>query len=305
MENPAADAAPPVPAPTVHVPVMLREVLRGLELSPGLVVVDGTVGGGGHSRKICEQIGSTGRLIGIDRDATMLERARNVLPSVGVTLHRGSYVELPDILRAENIDGADRILVDLGLSSDQLADRSRGFSFYAEGPLDLRFHTGDGPTAAEFLAGAPEAELEQVFRDYGEEPHSRGIAAAIVRQRGTHPLRTAQEFAELVETVVGSKGRGDKHPATRVFQALRLAVNRELEHVQKAVTEVFPRCLRAGGLLVVITFHSLEDRIVKDAFRDATHWDVVTPKPILPTPAEERVNPRSRSAKIRIARRRS
>ena len=284
---------------------MLREVLQGLQLSPGLVVVDGTVGGGGHSRKICERIGPTGRLIGIDRDPSMLDRARGVLPVEDVSLHRGSYVELPDFLQVDGVEAVDRILVDLGLSSDQLADRERGFSFHAEGLLDLRFHTGDGPTAAEFLAGADESELEKVLREYGEEPHSRGIAAAVVRLRASHPIRTGQDLAALVENVVGQQGRGEKHPATRVFQALRLAVNRELEHVQKAVTEIFPQCLRPGGLLAVITFHSLEDRIVKDAFRDASLWEAVTPKPLLPTPAEQRVNPRSRSAKLRIARRRS
>jgi len=302
--DPAA-AAPNSAAPSVHVPVMVREVLRGLDLAPGLTVVDGTVGGGGHSKKICELIGPTGRLIGIDRDPTMLDRARSVLPTAGVSLHRGSYVDLPEFLQQDGVSTVDRILVDLGLSSDQLADRERGFSFHADGPLDLRFHAQEGPAAAEFLANASAAELEQILRDYGEEPHSRGIAAAIVRQRATHPINTALELAELVASVTGHKGRAEKHPATRVFQALRLAVNRELEHVQKALTESFPTCLRPGGLLVVISFHSLEDRIVKEAFRDATLWEVVTPKPILPSPTEERVNPRSRSAKIRIARRRS
>ncbi len=282
---------------------MMREVLRGLELTPGLTVVDGTVGGGGHSRKIGEQIGPNGRLIGIDRDPTMLDRARAVLPTEGVSLHRGSYVELPDFLKADGIAAVDRILVDLGLSSDQLADRERGFSFHADGPLDLRFHA-EGPTAAEFLAKASETELVKIFHDYGEEPQASRIAAAIVRQRTTHPILTALDLADLVGSVTSHKGPSEKHPATRVFQALRLAVNRELEHVQKALAESFPSCLRPGGLLVVISFHSLEDRIVKDAFRDATVWDVVTPKPILPTPTEERVTPRSRSAKIRIARRR-
>jgi 16S rRNA (cytosine1402-N4)-methyltransferase len=305
LERPAASSGQQTHASTVHVPVMLREVLKGLELSSGLIVVDGTVGGGGHSRKICDSLGLTGRLIGIDRDAAMLERARAVLPSTGVTLHRGSYVELPEFLAQDGFDAVDRILVDLGLSSDQLADRERGFSFHAEGPLDLRFHTDEGPTAVAFLAGASEAELVKTFEDYGEEPHSRTIAAAIVRERMTHPIRTAQDLSRLIESAIGQKGRGDKHPATRVFQALRLAVNRELEHVQKGVTEIFPCCLRPGGLLAVITFHSLEDRIVKDAFRDAAIWDVITPKPLLPTPAEQRVNPRSRSAKLRIARRRS
>lgn len=304
VDREPAAAVPPVTAPSVHVPVMVREVLRGLELTPGMIIVDGTVGGGGHSLKICEQIGPAGRLIGIDRDPTMLERARLVLPAENVSLHRGSYVDLTGFLNAENLITVDRILVDLGLSSDQLADRERGFSFHAEGPLDLRFHSGEGPTAAEFLAKAPVEELEQIFREYGEEPHSRGLASAIVKQRATHPIHTAQELAELVASVVGHQGRNDKHPATRVFQALRLAVNRELEHVKKALTDVFPQSLRPGGLLVVIAFHSLEDRLVKEAFRDATVWDVVTPKPLLPTPTEERVNPRSRSAKIRIARRR-
>lgn len=305
LEPPKPRSAPVLHASTVHVPVMLREVLRGLELTAGLTVVDGTVGGGGHSQKIAAAIAPNGRLIGIDRDPSMLERARSVLPTENVILHRGSYVELPEFLLTDGIEAVDRILVDLGLSSDQLADRDRGFSFHAEGTLDLRFHTGEGPSAAEFLAAAPETEIEQALRDYGEEPHSRAIATAIVRERDIHPIRTGAELASLVERVVGQHGRGDKHPATRVFQALRLAVNRELEHVQKAVAEIFPRCLRPGGLLAVITFHSLEDRIVKEAFRDAAVWDVITPKPLTPTPTEQRINPRSRSAKLRIARRRS
>lgn len=302
--RPPDAAASPV-SPTVHVPVLLREVLRGLELMPGLVVVDGTVGGAGHSARMLPTLSPAGRLIGLDRDPEMLDRARQVLPVDAVALHQASYVELPSVLANEGLTSVDRILVDLGLSSDQLADRTRGFSFLSDGPLDLRFNASEGMSAAEWLAEISLEELERVLREYGEEPHSRTIASALIRRRGEQPFRTARELADAVSAAVGSHGLRDKHPATRVFQAVRIAVNDELEHVRRALREVFPQCLKPGGLLAVIAFHSLEDRLVKDAFRDVTTWDVVTPKPVTASPNEERVNPRSRSAKLRIARRKA
>jgi 16S rRNA (cytosine1402-N4)-methyltransferase len=295
----------PDPAPhTIHTPVLLREVLAQLELRPGLRVVDGTVGGGGHSRKILQAIGPDGLLIGLDRDASMLARTKAVLDAPNVALIQRSYADLRDALDDLHIDRVDRILVDLGLSSDQLADDIRGFRFDAPGPLDLRFDSQAGQPAWQLLEQCDAAELAGILTDFGEEPHARAIASAIVAQRSRKPVRTAQELAELVEHVAGPRARRDRHPATRTFQALRIAVNRELDHVQRALTTTFPACLAPGGILAVISFHSLEDRLVKTAFRDRTVWENMTPKPIEPTPAEARFNPRSRSAKLRVARRR-
>ncbi len=289
---------------SVHTPVLLREVLKELELAPGLSVVDGTVGGGGHSREILSRIQPGGKLLGIDRDPMMLRHAAESVTGPDVALRQGSYTELSRLLQDVGWNGVDRILVDLGLSSDQLADSSRGFGFRLAGNLDLRFDTTQGQSAAELLATASVEELERIFREYGEEPLSRLIAESLVNRRLHQPLRTADQLAEAVKACVPGRRRdGDKHPATQIFQALRLAVNEELEHVRRALAEIFPACLNPNGILAVITFHSLEDRLVKHVFRNTDVWDVLTPKPIVPTPAEVRFNPRSRSAKLRLARR--
>lgn len=288
---------------SVHVPVLVREVLRALELQPGLTVVDGTFGGGGHAAKILEQIGDSGRLIGLDRDPQAIARAASLFPQPNVSLHSRSYVDLPELLAEIGVAAVDRVLVDLGLSSDQLADDARGFSFQSDGPLDLRFDATTGVSASELLQTVSEQELTAILHDYGEEPAARRLAQAMLRQQAAMPIRTAAQLAAVVVEALGPAGPRDKHPATRVFQALRIAVNRELEHVQRALEEVFPQVLKPGGLLAVITFHSLEDRLVKDAFRRSDVWNAITPKPIAPTPAETRVNPRSRSAKLRVARR--
>lgn len=290
---------------SVHVPVMLREVLQQLDLHPGLVVADGTVGAGGHSKKIWERIQPGGRLIGTDRDAMMLRWAREALPDPAVILQQGSYVELPTVLAGLELDGVDRFLLDLGLSSDQLEDRERGFSFRAEGPLDLRFDTRQGLSAADYLATATAEQLADDFHNFGEEHHSRQIASYLVEHRGQSPVRTAKELADAVTACLGNKAsNSERHPATRVFQALRIAVNAELQHVQQGVEEIGPQIVRPGGLMAVITFHSLEDRLVKQAFRDKRIWEDLTPKPLVASPAEVRINPRSRSAKLRVARRR-
>lgn len=290
---------------SVHVPVMLREVLQQLDLRPGLVVADGTVGAGGHSRKIWERIQPGGRLIGTDRDAMMLRWAREALLNPAVILHQGSYVELPTVLASLELDGVDRFLLDLGLSSDQLEDRERGFSFRAEGPLDLRFDVRQGLSAADYLATATAEQLAEDFHTFGEEHHSRQIASYLVEHRGQSPIRTAKELADAVTACLGHKAsNSERHPATRVFQALRIAVNAELQHVQQGVEIIGPQIVRPGGLMAVITFHSLEDRLVKQAFRDKQIWEDLTPKPLVASPAEVRINPRSRSAKLRVARRR-
>lgn len=288
---------------SVHVPVLLRETLHALQLTPGLVVVDGTVGAGGHSREILRRIGPESTLIGLDRDAMMLHIAARHLSGPHVHLVQASYADLPGVLADRQIPAVDRILLDLGYSSDQLADKSRGFSFDADGPLDLRFDVRTGESAAELLARIDEAELADIIHRYGEDPHSRRIARNIVEWRNRQPLRTGRDLAQAV---AGSSHRspagGGRHPATRVFQALRIAVNRELEQLETALHNVLYDCLAPAGIVAIISFHSLEDRLVKQAFRESTLWQLLSPKPVVPSPAEQRLNPRARSAKLRVAR---
>lgn len=283
---------------------MLRETLRALELQPGLIVVDGTVGGGGHSREIVSRLVPAGRLIGLDRDLMMLRFAEAAIgQDQPVTLRQSSYAELRGILDSLGIERVDRVLLDLGLSSDQLADESRGFSFSSEGPLDLRFDVASGKPASAFLARASASEIAEVLSVHGEETRSQEIAARI-KERGHLEDITGRELGDLVAELYGRRGRtGGTHPATRVFQALRIAVNKELEELERMLREVLPDCLRPGGLGVIISFHSIEDRMVKMAFRDGDVWEAVE-KPISPTPSEVRINPRARSARIRVARRR-
>ena len=291
----------------VHIPVLRAEILHYLELSAGLCVVDATVGAGGHSVDILEQISPGGTLIGIDRDPMMLGLAATRLQSSPaydvrhVHLVQGSYVSLPDILARRDLTSVDRVLADLGLSSDQLADTGRGFSFESDGPLDLRFDVSAGEPAHEILRTRSADQLAAIFRDFGEERHSDRLARQIVTARKHSPIRTARELAAVVASVIPRRESGGSHPATRIFQALRIAANQELEHVTRFVGEVLPDVVRPGGRAAVITFHSLEDRIIKNAFRDASVWQQVTKKPVEATAAEKRHNPRSRSAKLRVA----
>ncbi len=287
----------------IHQPVLPHEVRESLDLRPGLTVVDATVGAGGHSREIFPLIQPDGLLIGIDRDPMMLELAGRVLniPHPNIVLHQSSYVELPDIMAEHSITGVDRVLADLGLSSDQLADDSRGFSFDANGPLDLRFDPSSGESAAEILASHSVEDLSSIFSEFGEEPFSKQIASAIVGARRHSPIQTSRDLAAFVEAAVSRRGQSSKHPATRVFQALRIAVNEELQHVTDFVDRVLPQVIVSGGRAAIITFHSLEDRLVKRAFRDKQKWQPVTSKPITASSVERRQNPRSRSAKLRVA----
>lgn len=282
---------------------MLREVLQQLELRPGLTVVDGTVGAGGHSSRIAEQIAPDGILIGLDRDSTMLDFAADRIPDGNRHLRQASYSELSSVLQELEINSVDRILLDLGLSSDQLADRDRGFGYATDAPLDMRFDTRSGEPVSSMLARMDAAELEDIFTHYGEERFSAQIAQAIVARRSRQPVRTTTDLRSVVESAIPARFRRDsrRDPATRVFQALRIAVNRELQHLDEALRGPLHDALAPGGRLAIITFHSLEDRLVKDAFRDKSRWTTVTRKPITPTPAEVRVNPRSRSAKLRMA----
>jgi 16S rRNA (cytosine1402-N4)-methyltransferase len=282
-----------------HLPVLPGPVVEHLDLRPGLIVVDGTVGAGGHARQIVELIHPGGRLIGLDRDPMMLAHAELVLDRPGVSLVHASYADLGQVLGDLGLIAADRVLVDLGLSSDQLADEARGFSFDADGPLDMRFDRAMGRPAADLVNRLPERELARIIYEYGEERHSRRIARRIVADR---PLHTARELADVVRRAVPPvKGRWRIHPATRVFQALRIAVNDELDALRTLLDQELPQHLRPGGRAVMISFHSLEDRLIKQAFRDRSRWENLTRKPVTADDVEQAHNPRSRSAKLRAA----
>jgi 16S rRNA (cytosine1402-N4)-methyltransferase len=284
---------------------MPEEVLHWLDAHAGGTYVDGTAGAAGHSCLIAAKAGPAGRVIGLDRDARMIELARETAREQGVTLelHQSSYADAGAVLKNLGIDAVDGFLVDLGLSSDQLAWADRGFSFQGDGPLDMRFDTsGDRPTAAEIVNEWTETELADIFWKFGEERHSRRLARALAERRRTEPFETTGDFAAVIRRAMpGPRGRID--PCTRVFQALRIAVNDELGELERLLEQVH-EWLRPEGRFVVISFHSLEDRMVKHTLRDHAAWEVLTKKVVTATEAEQADNPRSRSAKLRAFRRR-
>lgn len=288
------------PSRTVHVPVLLDEVLEGLEVRPGAVVVDGTMGGGGHLRRLAEAAAPDGRVVGVDRDPRALTRVEDAWVGPPVRLSQANFDAIPEVLEQLQWEAADAILLDIGLSSDQLADRERGFGFDHDGPLDLRFDDEEGRPAWQLLETLGEKQLADIIYQYGEERLSRRIARKIVERRKSDPIRTARELSDLVRRCVPPGG--NIHPATRTFQALRIAVNDELGSLRRALQRL-PDCLKPGGRIAVISFHSLEDRQVKEAFRDDERYVVLTKKPIRPKDAEIARNPRCRSAKLRIAER--
>lgn len=294
---------------TVHIPVLLEEVTKAIAESGALgerVWIDGTLGGAGHATQLISLLRHGDCLIGFDRDPAAIARSESRLSQIkrdcSIKLVNSSYREIPEYIRDGSIGQADAILLDLGLSSDQLEDRERGFSFKFGGPLDLRFDPTQGISAAELLAKATDRELADIIYQYGEERFSRRIARAIVERRLIDPITTAEQLSDLIHRVVPGKIHGRVDSATRTFQALRIAVNHELDHLTGAMAKL-PECLKPGGILVIISFHSLEDRIVKHGMRDHPMLDVLTRKPILPTESEVEQNPRARSAKLRIARR--
>ena len=283
--------------------MLLDEVLQWLEPQAGKRLADGTLGGGGHTRALAERVGESGMVLGIDRDAAAIARAAERLVGLPVRVVHASYADLPDILAELSCEPLDGVLLDLGLSSDQLADDERGFSFHSDGPLDLRFDTSSGRPAWELLRRLPTDALADLIYQFGEERHSRRIAREIVARRERDPIRTAAQLGELLRRIV-PRSRHDKiDPATRTFQALRIAVNGELDELTR-VLAVLPGCLRPGGRLAIISFHSLEDRLVKQAFRDDPRWEPLTKKPIWASELEQERNPRSRSARLRVAERR-
>jgi len=286
---------------SVHVPVMLDEVVGWLDPRPGAVLVDGTLGGGGHTRALAERVGPTGRVVALDRDPAAVDAAEQNLAGLPVELVQANFCDLPEVLKGLEIAAVDGVLLDLGVSSDQLADHTRGFSFAAEGPLDLRFDPARGEPASRLLNRLSADHLAELIHRYGEERYSRRIGRAIVERRREKPIETAAELAELVRRSVPQSRVGRRiDPATRTFQALRIAVNDELKSLEIALRRM-PDCLRAEGRFVVISFHSLEDRLVKEAFRSDQRYEVLTRRPIRPSAEEVGRNPRASSAKLRVA----
>lgn len=304
-----------------HLSVLPEETIRCLSPQAGGIFLDGTVGGGGHAKLVLEASSPDGRLIGLDRDLDALQHAKKVLAPYGdrVSLHHASFSEMGRVLDSLNIAEVDGILLDLGVSSWQLDAAHRGFSFRNDGPLDMRMDPTQGESAADLLNHRDEAELVRIFREYGEERFSGRIARRIVAQRDIAPLTRTTELADLVcNSVPGGKVPARIHPATRIFQALRIEVNGELQQLQDGIRSAFER-LKVGGRLAIISFHSLEDRIVKQAFQRLSSGCDCPPK--LPlcvcgrTPAAELLtrrgiqgsaadsdNPRARSAILRAIR---
>ena len=309
----------------VHRPVLLEESLSLLELRPDALVVDGTVGGGGHAAAILERTAPDGRLIALDMDESALEAAGRHLRPFGdrVRLIHASFRRLSQILADLGIDRVDGVLLDLGVSSPQLDEPARGFRFSGDAaertPLDMRMDATSRTTAADLLAAASVDDLARIFRMYGDLPGARRLARAIVAARSRAPLCTARDLLDVIASVRVGGGRRH-HPATRVFQALRIAVNDELAALEEGLDAAID-ALGAGGRVVVLAYHSAEDRIVKNRFRDAARGctcppeipvcvcggvvrlRVVTRRPVRPTSAEVRGNPRARSARLRAAER--
>jgi 16S rRNA (cytosine1402-N4)-methyltransferase len=281
-----------------HQPVLAAELLRLLDPKPGETWVDCTVGAGGHARLIAERLVAAGRLIGIDRDPAMLELARSRLQGLPVTLVHANFDRLTEVLADLGIERVGGVLADLGFASDQMDTAGRGFSFRGHGPLDMRFDPTTGATAADLLNTLSEAALADLFFEYGEERYSRRVARRVVERRATRPFETTTELAELLRRCVPRSGTID--PATRVFQALRIAVNDELGALDRLLAAL-PGVVTPGGRVAIISFHSLEDRRVKQAFRTAGVWEPLTKKPVEPSDEERAHNPRSRSAKLRVA----
>jgi 16S rRNA (cytosine1402-N4)-methyltransferase len=307
-----------------HAPVLLAEAVAALAIHDDGVYVDATFGRGGHARAILAALGARGRLVGVDRDAEA-QAAAGGIDDARFTFRRGWFSSLPDIVASLGIDAVDGVLLDLGVSSPQLDAPERGFSYRAEGPLDMRMDTSCGETAAQFIARATIDELAKVIRDYGEERFAQSVARAIAKARERGPIDSTRELAAIVAQAIGARTRGDwrQDPAARTFQALRIAVNRELHELSVALPRI-TGLLASGGRLAVISFHSLEDRIVKRFFAFASKpyggdarlrrmpiADASLPVPPLalvgravkPGDAELARNPRARSAVLRIAER--
>ena len=302
-----------------HISVLLQECLDGLDIKPDGIYVDGTLGGAGHSSQIAKRL-TTGRLIGIDRDPVALKAAGQRLEPYGdkVTLVHANFCQIAEVLQRLNIPAVDGILLDLGVSSPQLDDGARGFSYMADAPLDMRMNGEDAFDAGQLVNTWPQEELRRILYEYGEERYAPQIASAICRRREQKPIRTTLELVDIIRSAMPPAALREKqHPAKRSFQAIRIAVNDELGSVEQVMRDAIP-LLNPGGRLAVITFHSLEDRIVKTAMAETARGCICPPsfpvcvcgkkpqvrlisrKPIVATEEELQINPRSRSAKLRV-----
>ncbi|MST82033.1 16S rRNA (cytosine(1402)-N(4))-methyltransferase RsmH [Bilifractor porci] len=307
-----------------HQPVLLQETIKNLKIKPEGIYVDGTIGGAGHAAEVCKRLSGSGRLIGIDQDADAIEAARNRLIQYKdrVTILRGNYCNLTEMLKQEGVQSVDGILLDLGVSSHQLDDAERGFTYREDVPLDMRMDRRQALSAREVVNDYDEGELYRIIRDYGEERFAQSIARHICRARQEQPIVTTGQLTEIIRASIPAKARaGGGHPAKRTFQAIRIEVNRELEVLQDSLEGMID-FLNDGGRICVITFHSLEDRIVKNIFRKAENpctcppdfpvcvcgkkpkGIVVTRKPIVPSEEEMETNTRSKSSKLRVFERR-
>ncbi len=303
-----------------HVSVLLEECLEGLHIRPSGIYVDGTLGGAGHSSQICKRLSKEGHLIGIDQDNNALnvsrERLKDVNPQVSIV--KSNFEQVDEVLDQLGIEKIDGMLIDLGVSSHQLDEASRGFSYMQDAPLDMRMNQESTYSAYEVVNTLSEEALHRLMRDYGEEKWAKRIAQFIVSEREKKPIQTTFELVEVIKKAIPHGARKDgPHPAKRTFQAIRIEVNRELDIIEPTIRKVVSR-LKVGGRLCIITFHSLEDRIVKQTFKQLENpctcsrefpvcicgkmpeVKVISRKPILPTEEEVEVNPRSRSAKLRI-----
>lgn len=303
-----------------HVSVLLNETIEGLNIKPDGIYVDGTLGGGGHAYEVLKRLSPKGRLIGIDQDGEALRAADQRLKEFGeqVTLVRDNYCEIDRVLESLGIEKVDGILLDIGVSSYQLDNLERGFSYKSDAPLDMRMDTRQSLTAADVVNTYSENELFTIIKDYGEERFARNIAQKIVQSREDKPLETTQELSEIIQSAIPMKAKAKGgHPAKKTFQAIRIEVNRELAVLKESIDKMIER-LNPGGRICIITFHSLEDRIVKTKFREnenpctcppdfpvcvcgkKSKGRVITRKPIVPSEDEIAVNKRAKSSKLRI-----
>ena len=303
-----------------HESVLLEECISFLRVKPDGIYVDGTLGGGGHSEEIAKRLTGTGRLIGIDRDADAVQAAGERLAPYGehVVIVQDNFRNVRQILREQNIEKADGILLDLGVSSYQLDNPERGFMYREDAPLDMRMDRRDARTAADLINTAGEEEIVRMLREFGEERFAKNIAAGIAREREKAPIRTTGELVRIITAAIPAKYRdAGGHPAKRTFQAIRIALNEELSSLSDGIGDMVD-ALRDGGRLAVITFHSLEDRIVKERFRSLarpctcppdfpvcvcgkkSRGTVLTGKPVIPSEEEMQRNPRAKSAKLRV-----
>lgn len=284
----------------LHLPVMLREAVELLGLRPGKTYIDATVGLGGHAEEILRHIGPRGRLLGLDRDPEALERAKKRLSDERAILVKARFSEMKEVARENGIEKVDGVLFDFGVSMLQLKGEGRGFSFLSDEPLDMRMDPAEPLTAEKLVNECPEGELENIIRDYGEERRARRVARAITTHRRKGRIRTCSELAEIVARALGGR-RGKTHPATRTFQALRIAVNDEIGEIRRGL-EASLGMMQPGGRLVAISYHSLEDRAVKQFMKESKDeglMNILTKKPLRPLSEEVIANPSARSARLR------